>query len=156
MFEYRVTKYDPAHRDDSGGYTRDEWISINDIGQSFDGVVLTETEYQRVEEAYVTAAVAFLREAGVAELSVAGIENHAATTPMFSEGATLGMAELGKVIRAMLREEFWCRLEGARAFIHVGYDYYMYVGVPIECQESTSLASRLGLFVEPFKSPYTE
>lgn len=64
MFVFRVTKYDPAHRDRHGAYTRDDWISVSDIGRAFAGVVLTETEYRRVEDAYTTAAVAFLREAG--------------------------------------------------------------------------------------------
>jgi hypothetical protein len=33
MIEYRVTKYDPAHRDSTGVYFRDEWTSVSDIGR---------------------------------------------------------------------------------------------------------------------------
>ena len=66
------------------------------------------------------------------------------------------MTEIGEVVRRVLREEFWCRLEGAGAFIHVGYDYYMYVGIPQACPSAEALASQLGLFVEPFRSPYGE
>ena len=87
VFEFRVTKYDPVHRDRSGAYTRDEWISVGDIGQAFNGVVLTEVEYQRIEDAYVAAAVAFLREAGVPSLVVAGLENHASIPLPFAEGS---------------------------------------------------------------------
>jgi hypothetical protein len=50
MFEYRVTKYDPAHRAASGAY-RDEWTSFSDIGRSFGGVILTVEQYQRIEDA---------------------------------------------------------------------------------------------------------
>jgi hypothetical protein len=56
----------------------------------------------------------------------------------------------------MLRGDFWCRLESAGAFVHVGYDYYVYVGVPVESPEAAALARQLGLFVEPFRSPYSE
>src|SRR5882672_10940550 len=74
--EYRVTKYNPALRDHSGAYTRVEWVSITQIGQTFSGVLLTADEYERVEEAYVQAALSFLRESGLSSVRVAGLENH--------------------------------------------------------------------------------
>ena len=129
---------------------------MSDIGRTFDNAVLTETEYQRAEDAYSTTAVAFLREAGVYSLTVAGLENHGAVPLPFAEGATLGLSEIGEVVPQLLREESWCRLEGALAFVHVGYDLYMYVGVPVACPDAVALAQQLGLFVEPFLSPYRE
>jgi hypothetical protein len=156
VFEFRVTKYDPTHRDGRGCYTRSEWTSVSDIGRTFDGVVLIESEYRRVEDAYATAAVAFLREAGVPLLTVAGLENHSHTPLQFDDGSPLGLIEIGEVVRSVLREEFWCRLEGAGAFVHFGYDYYMYVGVARSCPEAAALARQLGLYVETFRSPYNE
>ena len=156
MFEFRVTKYDPAYRNAGSSYTRNEWTSVSDIGQRFDGVVLTEPEYQRVEDAYAATAVAFLQEAGVPSLAVAGLENHATVPLPFTEGSALGPTEVGWVVRRLLREEFWCRLESEGAFIHVGYDYYMYVGVPMACPDAVTLARQFGLFPEPFRSPYRE
>jgi hypothetical protein len=156
LFAFRVTKYDPAHRDRLGAYTRDEWTSVSHIGRAFASVVLTEAEYRRVEDAYATAAVAFLREAGVPALAVAGLENYEEISLPFTEGSPLDPGEVDEVIRRVLREEFWCRLEGAGAFVHLGYDYYMYVGVPRPCPGAEALARQLGLFVEPFRSPYSE
>ncbi len=156
MFEFRVTKYDPAYRDSTGVYGREEWIAMSDIGHFFAGKALAEAEYQRVEDAYVTAAVAFLREAGVPSLAVAGLENHAGVPLLFAEGSSLSPAEVGAVVRRLLRGEFWCQLEGGEAFVHVGYDYYMYVGVPCQCPGAVALARHLGLFVESFRSPYRE
>jgi hypothetical protein len=155
MFEFRVTKYDPAHRDRLGVYTRDEWISAGDIGRAFGGVVLTQAEYLRVEDAYVVAAVAFQQEAGVPGLAVAGLENYAGLPLPFAEGSVLRLTEVGEVVRRVLRDEFWCRLEAVEAFVHMGYDYYMYVGVPRPCPEAETLARSLGLFVEPFQSPHS-
>lgn len=156
VFEFRVTKYDPAHRDRRGAYTRDKWTAASDIGRAFGGAVLTKPEYQRVEDAYATAAVAFMREAGVFSLAVAGLENYGAVPLPFAEDSALGLAEVGEIVRRVLREEFWCRLEAASAFIHFGYDYYMYVGVSVACPDAVALARRLGLFPEPFRSPYRE
>jgi hypothetical protein len=154
VFEYRVTKYDPALRDSSGAYTRDEWTSVGDVGRSFGGAMLNREEYQRVEDAYVAAALAFLREAGVSSLAVAGLENHGRVPLLFRDGSVLGLEQIGEVVRRVLREDFWCRLEGTGAFVHLGYDYYMYVGTPHPCPAARVLASGQGLFVEEFHSPY--
>lgn len=156
VFEFRVTKYDPKHRDHRGAYTRDDWISVCQIGQTFNGVVLTQQEYQRVEDAYACVALAFLHEAGVLSLAVVGLENQESIPLPFTEGSLLDEAEVGRVVRRLLRAEFWCRLEGAGSFVHVGYDYYMYVRVPVACPGAVTLARQLGLFPQRFRSPYHE
>jgi hypothetical protein len=75
VYEYRVTKYNPAFRDQRGAYTKVEWTMFRKIGQTFSGVVLTSAEYERVEDAYIQAALSFLRESGLPSMRVAGLEN---------------------------------------------------------------------------------
>ncbi|HEV7298383.1 MAG TPA: hypothetical protein VGN72_03390 [Tepidisphaeraceae bacterium] len=154
MNEYRVTKYNPVFRDSSGAYTRDEWISFGDIGRSFDGVTLTPESYGRVEDAYVATAVAFLRESAVPHLTVRALENKQGQAVPINEGDALPIEQLADVLRSLLREEFWCRLEANDAFMHVGWDYYMYVGVPRPCPAARREAEERGLYVEDFASPY--
>ncbi len=155
MLEYCVTKYDPIFRDSKGVYSREEWTSATDIGRSFGGSVLTREQYQRVEDAYVAVAMSFLCESGLSSLVVEGLENSSAHRLPFGEGSALALEQLAEVIRRMLREEFWCRLEGTAGFVHIGWNYYMYVGVPSLCPKSQELARRYGLFVERVCSPYT-
>jgi len=154
MFQYRVTKYDPRIRNSGGTYT--EWTSVSDIGKSFDGVPLTEPEYQRVESAYVGVAVEFLRESGVQSLTVRCLENYGGAILAFEDHEALSLEQLAAILPRVLREEFWCKFEGPDSFVHVGYDYYMYLGVPCACPKSEQLAASLGLFVESFQSPYGE
>jgi hypothetical protein len=154
VLEYRITKYNPAFRDLRGAYSRDEWTAVGDIGRSFDGVVLTSEEYHRVEAAYVAVALSFLDESGQFSLTVSGLENSGKYPIEFGEGSTLSLEELGPVIRLVLREKVWCRLEGPTSFLHFGWDYYLYAGVPCACPSSQQLAKRMGLFVEEFSSPY--
>ncbi len=156
MQHYRVTKYDPARRDISGAYPTDDWTSRSDIGQSFGGVTLTEERYVAVEDSYLEAAAAFLKEAGVRELAVVGLEKVGAHGNVPSEGEVVSVEAIPAVVRALLREEYWCRLNGASAFVHVGWDYYMYIGVPTTCRDSERVARELGLFVEEFRSPYAD
>jgi hypothetical protein len=156
--EFRITKYDPTNRDRSGAYLADEWISKSQIGRSFGGVNLTPTEYQRTEDAYITAAMAFVQESGGDSLRIIALENHQGyeeTGLQLQNGVTLHRTEVGRVCRLILQEKFWCRLEDdAGRFIHFGWDYYMYVGVTAPCDHAKALAESLGLFVEALPSPH--
>jgi hypothetical protein len=156
MIEYRVTKYDLANRDATDAYIADEWTSVMDIGRTFAGVILTEDEYRRVERAYIESALAFLKEGGLNSLTVEGYENHKDVALDFGESSVFPVEQVGDLIRQILREEFWCRLEGRGGFLHFGWDYYMYIGVPHHCPEAEHLAKRLGLYTEEFASPYNE
>jgi hypothetical protein len=113
------------------------------------------TEYQRVEDAYVEVALSFLRESGLPSMKVAGLENR--MEPLdFQNDTVLPFDRIGEIIRRILREEFWCRLEGSEGFIHFGWDYYMYVGMPLPCPKAQARAAELGLYVEEFASPIRE
>ncbi len=154
MHQFRVTKYDPAHRDTTGAYLLDDWTSSSDVGRVFGGTTLTPERYQAVEDAYVSTALSFLSESGISHLRVAGLESRPPTKDAPSEGDEVSLEALEVVLRGLLRERFWCRLEAANGFIHVGWDYYMYVGVPQGCPAASAAASAQGLFVESFPSPY--
>jgi hypothetical protein len=155
MYQYRVTKYDPTFRDERGGFTLDEWTSLSDIGKQFENTTLTSAEYDRVETAYIETAIMFLREAGIESLTVCGLENHRHRKIIVSEGLDLPLEELKQPFREVLREQYWCRFEkGDDAFVHFGYDYYMYIGIPSHSQRASLFAKGSGLFVEYFESPY--
>src|SRR5258708_35225668 len=111
--EYRVTKYDPAFRDQSGGYTKAEWISFTQIGQTFSGILLTSEEYEHVEEAYVQAALSFLRESGLFSMRVAGLENPRKQPLDFHNESVLPLDRLGGIIRRILADERCIRLDGS-------------------------------------------
>jgi hypothetical protein len=156
MIEYRITKYDPALRDARGAYIPDEWTSVTDIGRAFGGVVLNADECRTVEDAYVNSATAFLREGGLNSLTVEGLENHKGLEIEIGEGSVFALERIGDLIRKILREEIWCRLECPEGFAHFGWDYFMYIGVPQRCPEAEHLAEWLGLYAEDFASPYKE
>jgi hypothetical protein len=45
-------------------------------------------------------------------------------------------------------------LGGKDAFVHIGWDYYMFIGVPHRCIIAEQKAAELGLSAEEFVSPY--
>jgi hypothetical protein len=154
MQSYRISKYNPEKRDASGFFTGEEWTSFSDVDSLIEGKVLTLAKYEEVESAYVGIAQGFLLEAGVTVLYAVGVENSAKDPEAPMEGAAVKTNSIGPVLTAMLRERFWCKLENANAFLHIGWDYYMYIGVARHCPIAASRATEVGLFVEMVDSPY--
>ena len=148
MHRYRVTKYDPAFRNEAGAYTKDEWTRFRDIGNAVGGITLTEAEYLRVESSYIEAAIAFLTEDRSPELEVVGLEVRTDLPTVPPEGSFVAWSEFGSVCRSVLREKFWCMLQGEERYVHFGWDFYMYVGVVNPCEKAIERARGLGLYVE--------
>jgi len=146
-FTWRVSRYDPALRDEHGSYTARTWTSIADVGAVFEGRELTLDEYQRVEDAYAAAFLAFADEAAVTQLQVRQLE-HGGNG--LRDRALLTLSEAAEVLRSMLREQVVCKLESPENdfFVHVGFDLYMYVGSARPCPNAVARARALGLHVD--------
>ena len=168
MYGWRITKYNPAFRDERGAYLKDEWTSVSDVGKSFGGQVFTFEEYRKIENAYVACALRFLTEAGLRSLKVTslekqnlpGVEKRGLADITFDpnlveEGMSASDEALESTCRLVLREAIWCRLESEEGFhIHFGWDYYMYVGSPVPSEESVLYGRQQGLYIEAMQSPY--
>ncbi|MFD3442663.1 S1 RNA-binding domain-containing protein [Streptomyces sp. NPDC058685] len=161
-YVYRVTKYDPADRDEHGYYTGSE-----DTG----------SDHGSVEAAYLAAVAAFAEDSAVQYLAIReplisvpvhfgleppidgyGLAGHfAPDLTGFHDGAQVSLAVASELLRAMLRDDgAWCRLEvEGRFFVHVGWDQYVYVGSTGPCARAVTHAHELGLFAERLDvSPY--
>lgn len=160
---YRVTKYDPADRDERGAYTGSEDV-ISDHGP--------------VEAAYLEAVAAFVEEAGVRWLFVRepqvgpGFAHFGPEPPVdgdglvglfprdlagFHDGARVSVPVGLELVRIMLRGDgAWCRLEVEGRFaVHVGWDQYLYVSSEAPCAAAVARTGELGLFAERVDgSPY--
>jgi hypothetical protein len=154
MFQYRVTKYNPKNRDINGHYLSNEWISFSDIGRPFDSGVLSSEEYYAVESKYVSAAINFFLESETFDLRIVNMETRNSVKINYAECEIISTVHLKGIIQDVLRDILWCRLESNNAFLHFGYDYYMYIGCQNEPTDSIKKALEDGLFVEEFCSPY--
>ena len=158
MFEYLITKYDPRKRDAQGRYLAEEWTMYAQVGQVIAGHSVTMDEYLRTEKAYIDATIQLLAACDIVALTVRDLQNAAGQSPSsfeLREGATLTGESLREAVRRLLREEVWCRLEGEDgSYVHVGWDYYLYVGVPCVASTAVNAAHADGLFVELAVSPY--
>ncbi|MBC2322557.1 hypothetical protein [Listeria booriae] len=166
MYEYRITKYNPAFRNSNGTFLKGEWTSYSDVGGTFSGVALSLDDYLLIESQYICAVISMMEYSGIGELSIKGLE---VRNDDFDENTTDEMMKLLKVIkssekvnivdipsicRLILREYIWAKLEGGTMFVHFGYDYYMYIGLAQEPREAIEQIRNGGLFVEKYCSPY--
>ncbi|MEV5975120.1 RNA-binding protein [Streptomyces sp. NPDC051921] len=161
-YVYRVSKYDPADRDDHGHYT---------------GAEDTTSDHGEVEAAYLLAVQAFAADTGVDRLSVrepggTSLAHFGLEPPLdgcgldtlfpsglagFHDGAEVPLGVGLELVRLMLRDSgAWCRLEREAAFaVHVGWDQYVYVGSSRPCHAALARTRDLGLFPERLDvSPY--
>ncbi|MDV5145733.1 S1 RNA-binding domain-containing protein [Streptomyces sp. SBC-4] len=161
-YVYRVTKYDPADRDEHGHYAGSE-DTVSDHGE--------------VEASYLQAVAAFAEDTGVDHLTVRepqvpSLAHFGSEPPVdgfglaglfpagptgFHDGAEVPLDIALELVRAMLRDNgAWCRLETEGAFaVHVGWDQYLYIGSSRPCEEALARTRALGLFPERLdSSPY--
>ncbi|MEU9737433.1 S1 RNA-binding domain-containing protein [Streptomyces sp. NPDC048002] len=161
-YVYRVTKYDPADRDQHGHYA---------------GAEDTTCDHGPVEAAYLQAVAAFAEDSGVEQLAIrepqlAGFIDFGLEPPVDTDGlaglfpanpagfhdGALVPIEVGlELVRAMLRDNgAWCRLEVEGEFtVHVGWDQYLYLGSSQPCEAALTRTRALGLFPERLEaSPY--
>ncbi|MFI8423520.1 RNA-binding protein [Streptomyces sp. NPDC085479] len=161
-FVHRITKYDPADRDEHGHYTGTK-DSVSDHGP--------------VEAAYLAAIAAFAEASGIDRLEirdpqVTGFVHFGLEPPVeghglhglfppdltgYHDGAEVTLPVALELVRVMLRDQgAWCRLEAGDAFtVHVGWDQYLYVGSDRLCADAVARTRELGLFPEAMThSPY--
>ncbi|MEX1655247.1 S1 RNA-binding domain-containing protein [Streptomyces pseudovenezuelae] len=161
-YVFRVTKYDPADRDEDGHY-----IGPED----------TYSDHGQVEAAYLQAVEAFAVSIGIDHLTVrepqvsslvhfgaeeplggSGLDGLFPTGPSgFHDGAEMPLGISLELVRIMLRDGgAWCRLEAGEAFrVHVGRDQYLYIGSSQPCEDALARTRALGLFPERVDaSPY--
>ncbi|MER5326771.1 hypothetical protein [Streptosporangium roseum] len=172
-YRFRVTKYDPRLRNESGAFIGDDWTCISEIGQVFDGQVLTRERYEQVEAAYLKAVELFAQESGITELAVRtplfgrdfapgpllpgyGPATSGLLSEEFYDGRQVSLPEGLELVQAMLRGDgVWCRLEAEGRFsAEVGWDYYLYVNSHRPCSQAVDQAHRMELFVEEDHTSY--
>ena len=150
---YRVAKYDPRYRDAKGFYTRDEWTSVSDVGKVYDGVEFTWDAYLQTEDRYVNVAQYVIGALNLSQVFLKEFELVADNYEPISQLECDPSTALC-VLRNVLRENCWCKFDlDGQGYIHVGYEYYMYVGCVSRVELCAEFVKSHGLFLEEMRSP---
>ena len=163
MPRFRITKYDPVFRNESGEYILNEWTSYHDIGQKFYDGILTKEKYLKQEDGYIHTIELILDDNNLNSMRLVQLEKY--RTKELSEllskeekefiknmrsDMLMSRDDIKKVSRLILREFVWGKLESIDKLVTIefGYDYYMYVVCEKISDKKKESILEKGLFVE--------
>lgn len=168
--QWRITKYNPAFRDNNGYYTLvEEWTCPSEIGQVINGNEFTLDEYLRIEAAYIDTVIQFLKDSKldslrILQLNKINISQEDRSSILYEtefndvkleEDAVVTVKEIQIICKMILRNFLHCQFYSKdQFFVHFGWDYYMYIGSSVNPLSAIAFAENNGLFVEPMISPY--
>ncbi|EOA3012160.1 hypothetical protein ACX35G_000976 [Enterococcus faecalis] len=169
MFYYRISKYNPKYRDESGHYTLQDWTSFYDIGKVFLGRKLTVEEYNTIENLYIEVVVLSMKETKQEFLTVKALEKIAeenmaemdsdcqAFYQNIHDGDKLSLEEIPVFMKLQLRELLWAKLSSKNLNVHFGYDYYMYIISSKKLSSVVESFYKRGIYIEEnIHSPYED
>lgn len=144
MFQYRISKYDPRHRDKNGAYLVEEWTSFSDVGKN-----VSMDEYLLIENNYLTFFNEVCKKINVKELEVHDIEicGHS----FEGKNKLANIDECIIILKKVLREKFWCRFVlPEKISIQTGFDYYFLLCCDLDFLVVSSIASNQNLYCEKY------
>lgn len=159
-YQWRITKYNPAYRNEYGAYMKEEWISSFDIGKS-----VTLEDYLKIETAYVDTVMKF-SEANqidfVRILKVTHIDKNKNSILYDKDIEALPLqddcevpaSQVPLLAKMTLRDYIHCNFITEDFFVHFGDDYYMFIGSNSYHEEPLQFARAHNLFVEDMISPF--
>jgi hypothetical protein len=160
---FRFSRYDPAWQDAQGRWPPHVWTELFDVvGQD----VQLPPEYRAAEDLLSCAVAMCIGAAGrfvvVRELEVNGLIEArlksigAAIDLPLARPEGLDAAGVVKFVRASLRGQVWCELEGDHARCAVGHEMYVHVQAD-SISRALDLAvavDAVGLFTQPAEYPW--
>lgn len=175
MISYSITKYKSV---DCTIYN--EWISVYDIGNIYNGKVLTFEEYKKVEDAYVMAVIKVLNYMNIYSVYVKDLFTYMDLRNSFNEDVlnkpyseflypkeminfffyvknndVINLYELEHLVRLKLREDIGGDIFVPYRFkLYIGYDYLMSIRTSKPLEKLFDEIEKLGLYIYNFDSVY--
>ncbi len=144
---WRVCRYEEQLRGYPGW---ESWIDKSDVGERFNGIVLSDEEYLRVENTYIAAVVRFAVATSATFFRVAYLHHQDANFAL-TPGQIVVRSDVGPIVRGNLRGELDCSLDAVNDRLHIefGWDLYMYLAADDPCERAVSGAEEDGLWLTP-------
>jgi len=173
MYKYRITKYNPSFRDVNGAYLKDDWISISEIGETFDEEELTREQYKQTEDGYIKAIQLIMDYLSVPYLIITNLDIPEQPDEIFQKrlkkfqefytdevieyylnaknNDKLNKEKVDFHCRLMLREDIQSDVHYPRKMkVFIGYDYLMGIDTSKSLEPIFLLLRETGLYIEDF------
>jgi hypothetical protein len=147
-YYWRLSRYEPELRARDTPW--ESWIDVSDIGESFNGIVLTEEEYLRVENTYIAALLRFALDVSATTFNMVHLGEDQEGGFALDADQVVVRSDLAPIIRGNLRGQIGCALKSTdgRLQIGFGYDLYVYVAASSACEQAVAEAIRDGLWID--------
>lgn len=144
---WRVSRYQEELRGDPRWAS---WTDVSDVGQTFNGMVLTSEEYHRVENSYISTSVRFAALTSASLFRVVYVGHQSGDFDL-SAGQLVVRSDVGPIVRGNLRGELDCAIEAVNGRLQIafGFDLYMYIAADSPCESAVVGAMQEGLWLEP-------
>lgn len=152
MIKVRISKYDSKYRV-NGVFTKEEWTDYSDVGGVFNGHVFTLKEYLKIEQKYLSVINDIINLCKIPNFIIDSLEKYDETTK-WENNKVISKEEINKIIIDCLRNKCWCRLTLNEYYIHFGYDFYVYLSVPLKIDDIKRICEMYNLYVETMDSPF--
>lgn len=170
--DYSISKYRPQFYDQQSCYTRNEWISISDIGKSFDDGVLTVNEYLETEQHYIDTAIELACLSGCSYLRIDYLEGKTKDIVQWAEkyseryslnfnlskpakkirqGLKIPVSACADYLRLCLRECCFAIFSNHLHNFHIQflYDYYMIIHTGLPKSQIEKVVATNNLYFRP-------
>ena len=126
MHYYRVSKYSQNAGFDPTFPASNEWTSIADVGNVFNGIEFTMQEYVRTEKEYIEFVADVMKKSNIKAVKLAYIE--ARGKRIWRKNKELDITLTCKFVQDCLREYCWGQIIAENFIWEAGYDFYMHIG----------------------------
>jgi len=163
---YRVTKYNPAYRNEKGWYMRDDWTDYSEVVKT--GAKREYDEYKKIEDLYIHYLQIGLQSAADKTFVVSGLERYKAEIKKYVDrlqdcnkellfkiknNYKCSITEVLDIARLILRILVWCTFDSTSSYIDFSYEYYMFVGGVYYDESTIKEAALNGIYIEEMDSP---
>ena len=159
--DYRISHYNESNK-------KSQWTSISDIVKE-NNFEKTFDLYKNTENKYINIFKKLLEENNVEKMKVYDLENYINNRKgiykklldktylkNIKNGNEYPIKDILEVIRLCLREIIWCKIICENIYIHIGYDYYTYIGGLEIDKIFIEQELQKGITIEEYRSPYLE
>lgn len=163
---YRVTKYNPAYRNEKGWYMRDDWTDYSEVVKT--GAKREYDEYKKIEDLYIHYLQIGLQSAADKIFVVNYLDRHTGVIQKYPDrlqdcnskllfkiknNYKCSVSEVSDLARLILREMVWCRFNSTSSYIDFSSEYYMFVGGVYYDVATVRDAALKGIYVEEMDAP---
>lgn len=169
--QLRISKYDPSDRKQQEFCNDNYWCAINDVNNDYYSKGITLKHYFQIENSYCESIRLLLEFQKIDHLIISSCDTKRDVPKFFiskqycqTREDLKGKLYLGRqctwhetelIMRATLRNEFWCNFKGiSGTYLHFAYDFYMFYGSN-HSLDLHKLQFPEGIFIEEnYPSPY--